>query len=271
MFFVNPNYNINMEYIRSPHCECAQYSDIDSVSFEKRKSLKFYWQKGYIYTQGKTTECSCHKRFRLGSRYDILSLQFGLPSYQDLSQLKYMGPGDAYKKLKAVPAIVDKHPIRDLIVYCTGIEGNQKTTSAAKVIYDIVTSNKTVEYILFPDLINKMLSFEFDQTPYLTTDFLFIDDVFEGETVNFKNTYNAFYNLLLKRRKPTILISSWNQEMLFSDKGKQLPSFNPDMLNKIFNRINNKAHKSVIEFNDNVEKLRVMEQIGDEPVDLWSL
>ena len=158
-----------------------------------------------------------------------------------------------------------------MIVYCTGIEGNQKTTSAAKVIYDIVTSNKTVEYILFPDLINKMLSFEFDQTPYLTTDFLFIDDVFEGETVNFKNTYNAFYNLLLKRRKPTILISSWNQEMLFSDKGKQLPSFNPDMLNKIFNRINNKAHKSVIEFNDNVEKLRVMEQVGDEPVDLWSL
>lgn len=267
MFFINPLYNIIMKYERSPHCECAQYSDIDKVSFEKRKTLKQYWQKGYIYSSGQTKECTCHKKYRLGSRYDILSLQFGLPDYAELSKMKYLGEGDAWKKLSAIPKIMNKHSLRDIIVWGTGAEGNQKTTSAAKLIYELVTSDKTVEYVLFPDLVNKMLSFEFDQTPYLTTDYLIIDDVFEGETVNFKNTYNAFYNLLLKRRKPTILLSTWNKESLFSEKGKQLPSYNFDMLNKIFNRVKN----NVIAFNDNVFKLKELEQVGDGPVDLWSL
>lgn len=252
------------KYLRNPECECAQFKDINEVEFSKRKEIKDFWMKGYIYKNGYSKECECHKRYRLTSRYNILAEQFGLSDYETLSKLKYLGTGDSYKKLKIIPSIVEEKNLKNLLVFMDGPLNCQKTTSVSKLIYNLITSGKTVQYKLYGDLISEMTKMDYDSSDLLSMDWLFIDDCFEGETINFKNVYNVFYNLLLKRKKPTVIITSLSKEEILNKKDK--PFYNGEMLNKLFNKVD--KYKAYIKFNDNVDKILA---VGSGPIDLWSL
>lgn len=258
-----------MKYVRNPECECKEYTDIDSVDFSKRKELQKFWQKGFIYEMGNSSskECTCHKTYRLSNRYDVVAKKKGLLTYEELSKLNYIGSGDSYLKLKTLPKILKTHPSfkKDLIVFMTGVDGCQKTTSASKLMYNLTAEGEAVEYELFTDMVQKFVDMNYSPLEYILPDWLIIDDCFEGETINFKTVYNAFYNMILKRKGPTILISNKSEQWLFNE-GKSLPSYNEDLLKKIFNKVH--KLKTVIEFNDNVDKIK---EVGTEPVDLWSL
>lgn len=253
-----------MEYTRNPSCECSKYVDIDTIDFSKRKSIKDFWMKGYIYVNGSSIECDCHRKFRLRTRYDILANQFGLEDSSTLSQMKYLGTGNSFKRLKEVPKIAEAKNLKDLLVFIHGADGNQKTTSVSKVICNLVTDGKTAEYVLYNDLLEKMSAIGFDGSELLKIDWLFIDDCFSGETINFKNVHNSFFNLILKRKKPTVLVSHMNREEIMKSDGK--PFCQKDMLTRVFNKVD--KYKSEIEFNDNVGKITTLE---NGPVDLWSL
>lgn len=253
-------------YKRNPNCECSKYKDIDSISSLKEKlSLKEYWMRGYIYTAQGSKECKCHKTFRLVGRYNRLAEKSGLPLYEELSKLNYLGTSDSYKKLKLIPSLIETHNLKDVLAFISGPNNCQKTTSLAKLMYNLIIEEKTVEYYTFPDLIESFVTKDKQVENLLDIEYLIIDDCFEGETINFKNTYNSFYNLLLKRRNPTIICSNFSREQIFNEKS--LPSYNLDMLNKIFSKID--KYKTEILFNEDINKQLVLN--GKETIDIWSL
>lgn len=255
------------EYKRNPNCECSQYKDIDLINIKERQNLKDYWMRGFIYTADTSRECSCHKRFRLTGRYNRLAEKNSLLNYEILKEYKYLGTDNSYTKLKEIPNIVESHKLNNVLVYVFGPENCQKTTSVSKIIYNLITENKTVTYIDFIDLIDKFVEKDESLDKIINVDWLVIDSCFEGETVNFKTSYNSFYNLILKRQQSTILISSLSKEDLFSSKGQNLPSYNFDMLTKMFNKIN--KYKTSINFSENVDKLLITS--NNKEIDIWSL
>lgn len=255
---------MNINYVRNPNCECSKFPDLDTVTdLKERMSLKAYWHKGYIQENYESRECNCHKIYRLGGRYDRIADAAGLPSYEELSNLKYLGSGDSYAKLKSLPAIVSEHFIKDLLVFVTGPLGCQKTTSLAKLMYTLIVQGETVEYVNFANLIEAYVAKSDMLEIVADADWLIVDDCFVGETVNFKTAYTQFYNFLLKRRKPTIVATELSREQLLENKN--LPSYNPEMLTKVFAKID--KNKSTLEFLDNVDK----ELIGTKNIDIWSL
>lgn len=252
-------------YKRNPNCECSQYKDIDSVSLKEKLNLKEYWMRGYIYTQTGSKECKCHKIFRLVGRYNRLAEKSGLPLYEELSTLNYLGTTDSYKKLKLIPSLIETHNLKDVLTFVSGPNNCQKTTSLSKLMYNLIIEEKTVEYYTFSDLIESFVTKDKQIENLLDIEYLIIDDCFEGETINFKNTYNSFYNLLLKRRNPTIICSNLSREQIFNEKS--LPSYNLDMLNKIFSKVD--KYKTEIIFNEDINKQLILK--GKETVDIWSL
>ena len=250
-------------YNRNPQCECKDYPDIDKIPFNERKTYSKFWRVGYIYDQGTSRECECHKRYRLSSRYEVIAKSKGLPSLSELRENKYVGEGKSYECLKTLPNTMKANPsLKDIIVFMNGPSGNQKTTSAAKLMYNIIVNGQTVEYVNYVDLLQKFLDNEYKPTEYYVADYLIIDDCFDGETINFKTVYNSFYNLILKRHKPTILISDKDKDRIY-DSSK--PYFNKDMLDKVFKRIEN-CNGSLL-FEDNVSKLAALKE---GPIDLWA-
>lgn len=252
------------EYVRSPKCECAKYLDKDTLDFKTRMNLKEYWMRGYIYNGDEAVECSCHKVYRLTGRYNRLAKAVGLPEQEELSKLKYLGESDVFEKLKKLPQTVMDHKLKDLLILVTGKDGCQKTTSLAKLVYRLTIRDQFVKYVNFSDLIESFTDKTENDQELLTADWLIIDNCFEGETINFKTIYNQFYNLLLKRKKPTIIATSFSREDLLSRK--DLPSYNAEMLNKLFVKLD-KYNGTTLEFTDNVDKVL----IGDKKIDLWSL
>ena len=97
-------------------------------------------------------------------------------------------------------------------------------------------------------------------------DWLIVEDCFEGETINFRTAYTSFYNMILKRKMPTIISTSKTREELFENK--QSPSYNYDMLSKIFSKVD--KYKTSIIFNDHVDKILEV-GTGDKVIDIWSM
>lgn len=252
------------EYIRSPKCECAKYLDKDTLDFKTRMSLKEYWMRGYIYKDDEAVECSCHKVYRLTGRYNRLAKAVGLPEHEELANLKYLGESDVLERLKRLPQLVADNNLKDVLILVTGRDGCQKTTSLAKLVYRLTIRDQFVKYVNFSDLIEAFAEKTEDYHELLNADWLIIDNCFEGETINFKTIYNQFYNLLLKRKKPIVIATSLSRDDLMNRK--DLPSHSPEMLNKIFNKLD-KYVGTTLEFTDNVDKVL----IGDKKIDLWAL
>lgn len=255
------------EYKRNPQCECAKYRNREEMSLQERLASSTFWQTGIIYENGTARECKCHKTFRLLGRYDRIAKTVGLPSYKELQNLKYLGEGDSYQKLKALPKIIANKKLKDVLCYVYGNNNCQKTTSLAKVLVEIIENEMTVTYINFSELIEKLASNSTGNSENLAelinSDWLIIDDCFEGETINFKTVYNQFFNLILKRKSPTILATVYSRDALL--KAKNIPSFIPEMLEKLFNKID--KYNTEIEFTNNVDKIL----LGNKKIDLWNL
>ncbi len=85
-------------------------------------------------------------------------------------------------------------------------------------------------------------------------------------TLNYKSPYIALYNLILKRKKPTVLITEYSKEQLFSETElKQKPFYDTSLLNKLFSRID--KYNSILYFPDNLDKQQILK---NGKVDLWS-
>lgn len=252
-------------YIRDPRCFCHIYQDIDTLPFKDRPTEEVYWREGIIYTPQGSVECECHKKYRLSKRYDVIANQLGLATYGQLKSMKYVGDGNAYNKLKEVPVILENNPhVKDVVLFCTGAEGNQKTTSVTKLMYNLISEGKTVEYTTFSDLIQKFLDSNYKPIQYIVADWLIIDDCFLPGGVNYKSTYNSFYNLVLKRHNPTILVSNKNKDAVMHDR--MSPYYNEEQLQQLFKRVD--KFKTTIEFTDNIDKLQLLK---DGPIDLWNI
>lgn len=255
-----------MKYIRQTNCFCKNYKDIEDFNPLERAKATTYWMKGYCVDNGVSRECDCHKVWRLSERYNKLSTDLGLPNYEELSKLKYLGTGDSYKKLKALPEIIQAHNLKNVLTFCSGEDGCQKTTSLAKLVYNLITTSYSVGYINFAELIEKIVA----KDPYVDEladmDWLIVEDCFEGETINFRTAYTSFYNMVLKRKMPTIISTSKTREELFENK--QSPSYNYDMLSRIFSKVD--KYKTSIIFNDHVDKILEV-GTGDKVIDIWSM
>ena len=255
-----------MEYFRNPNCECANYIDINSVDFSKRKDIKEFWMGGYIYKNGGSRECDCHKQFRRIQLYDMAARRFDLPLFEELKEMKYTGDQSVWEKYKKIPTLAEEKKLKDLIVYVYGPFGNQKTTSTAKVIKNLILREKTTEYIEFPELIEKLNNKNEDLSNLIYADWLFIDDFLMNGTINFKSPYISLYNLILKRKKPTVLITEYSKEQLYSESElKQKPFYDTSLLNKLFSRID--KYNSILYFPDNLDKQQILK---NGKVDLWS-
>ena len=253
-----------MEYIRNPECECAEYKDKDALSFSERLNLKQYWMRGFIYDGTDSRECKCHRVFRLKGRYNRIALEAGLPSHEKLRELKYLGKSNVYEKLKNLPSKIDENNLEDILVFVTGKAGCQKTTSLAKLVFQTVLRDETVKYMTFAEFTNNCLS-KADEVldATLNVDWLFIDDCFTGGTVNFKTVYNQFYNLLLRRKKPTVIASDLSKSEIL--ERKDAPFFIPDMLEKVFAKVI--KYNAILFFTEEVDKNLILE---NGPIDLWS-
>jgi len=255
------------EYKRSPRCECSNYKDINELSIEERLSNKPYWMQGSIYENKTARECSCHKQWRLTNIYNKTALDVGLPSFEELKKLSYIGNSDSYKKLKALPSIITEHQLKDVLVFITGPFGCQKTTSLAKLMHQLISSSNTVFYISFTDLIERLNARKDDVSDLYNADWLIIEDCFDSETINFKTSYNMFYNLIIRRTKPTIISTVLSKDELLQNTSK--PFYNVNMLNQLFAKV--EKYNTSISFTDNVSKLLVTGANGSNTLDIWSL
>ena len=254
-------------YIRDKNCECAQFQNRDEMSIEDRLTTKNYWMRGVIYKNDIAHECNCHKKWRLSNIYNSVAVQFGLPSYEELKDLKYMGTDDSYKKLKTIPEIIEKNSLKDVLVAIYGRPGCQKTTSLAKLTYNLILNGQEVYYTTFANLIEMFSKQDEKLETFINTDWLLIDDCFEGITVNFKSTYNAFYNLILRRKKPTVLSVDFDLDSIKLMKDK--PFYNDILLTKMFTKID-KYHTRIL-FKENVSKMQVAGVDGNKTIDIWSM
>lgn len=248
-----------MNYIRSQDCECASFVDIQTLPFDQRNTDS-YWMNGYIYSPKGSMECSCHKKYRLTQRYNCIAKSVELPTAEELQKLPYLGNQDIPTKVFSLPSIVERNNLNHCILYMCGPIGNQKTTTAAKLMLQLIQQGKSVQYIDFNTLSKNLLDLEYSTTELRTADYLIIDNCFEGEVVNFQATFNAIFDLILKRKNMTILISSKNLEDI------TFKHYDTTLLDAIKARVN--RYKSAIAFTDNAENVLLKEQ---GPIDIWSL
>lgn len=259
-----------MEYIRSTHCECRDYPDLETLPVLERLKVKSFWNKGYInkYYEENTTarevvECTCHKTWRYLTRYNILAEKEDLPSLEDLEKFKYQG--EVQWPAKLGPAIDKSFKEKGVVFYLVGQPNCQKTTTCAKLFKFFLVKGKTCGYYRFTDLMKALSDEETSKSIYNEIkglDLVFIEDCFENEDVVFKHKYITFYNLVLNRKGPTVLTSSLTLDDLESAKGKALPSYNLDSIKKLKLRLS--KFKSACLFKDNLDLLNLQE------IDLWS-
>lgn len=252
-------------YLRNSACECRNYADRSTMNLADRLKVKTYWQDGIIYENDTARECKCHKVFRLGGRFDRIANNANLPTYSELQDLNYIGNSDNYNKLRALPRIIKEKELKDILVYVHGANGCQKTTSIAKVMYDIVLDNQSVYYTTYQDLIEAINCNDATVLKDVkNSDWLIVENCFTGETVNFKTVYNTFYNLILHRSKPTILSSELTKDEVLEAKSKAF--YQQDQLSRIFYKVD--KYCTDLAFNDNVYKLQLT---NGKAIDIWSL
>lgn len=251
-----------LQYIRNPNCECKDFIDINTIPFDQRKDVNKFFKNGICYNKDTCFECNCHKMYRGISKYELLAKQKDLPGYEQLKSLKYEGDNTSFLKLKNLISNIYKYPeYLDTIFYIYGKEGCQKTTSILKIIVDILKEDKTVEYEDFNNLIKQMLDLKYTDNSLKDVDLLIVDDCFIGDTVNFKSTYNNFFNLCIKRKKPTILIT--NKSL---DKLSESTLYNKEILDIMIDKIRNR--NTSLEFKDNIHNIQLKNK---GTIDLWSL
>lgn len=256
-----------MDYVRQQKtCNCQNFRDIEDFPPLERAKANTYWKKGYCVENGKSYECNCHRVWRLSERYSMLAENLGLPKYEELSKLKYLGEGDSYKKLKSLPSIIAKNDLSGVLTFVSGADGCQKTTSLAKLMYNLITNSQSVGYINFAELIERIVAKDSSVDELADMDWLIVDDCFEGETVNFRTAYTAFYNMILKRKKPTVVATSKTKMDLLSNQSA--PSYNRDMLNRLFSKV--ERYNTYIAFADHVDKILAV-GTDSKPVDIWSM
>lgn len=249
-----------MLYQRNPNCECSKYQDIKTMTFEEITQAstmknKAYWKEGIIYDKEKSWECSCHKIYRKTELYDKLANTWDLPKYDWLLNHPYQGQNNStYNKLLMLPDQINKLQIKDVVTFVYGSEGNQKTTSIAKLIHKLVMQDLSVQYVDFSEMVSQIEKDTFENN---NTDYLIIDNCFEQSITNFKKPYTIFYNLILKRKNPVILISNYSREVILSSDSE--PWKNAELLSKLFNRID--KYKTSLHFTDNVEKNTMMSEL----------
>ena len=247
-----------MEYIRASNCDCKDYVDISTLPYKERNLEKF-WMKGFMYDGNSSKECECHKRYRLSTRFDCIANAMQLPTSEELDNLSYKGESSCFEKLMTAPEMIESKNLKNVIIYVQGPYGNQKTTSVLKLMLHLIRKGKTVQYVDFTSLSKSLLDLEFNTTELKNADYLIIDDCFEGEVINFQNTFNAVFDIILKRRNPTILVSSKPLEEI------NFKHYDMSLLNNIQSRI--KRHNTILKFTDNIDNLLLKE---NGPVDLWS-
>ncbi len=255
-------------YERDLNCECSKFKDREKMSISDRMSCNSFWMRGRIHENGISRECSCHKNWRLTRLYNIISNQFNLPNSKELQDLQYYGQDDSFKKLQVLPSIISEKKLQDVLVIIYGNPGCQKTTSLAQLTQQLILKEYSVQYITFPDLID-LFSDKTDSRlkEISTTDWLLIDDCFSNITVNFRSNYNAFYNLILSRRKPTVLSADFDIDQL--PKMTSSPFYNETAIQKVFSRVD--IYKTKILFKENVSKMKVVGINGDKVIDIWSM
>ena len=252
-----------MEYIRNPKCECQKYLDFNDITnrIKERSSINTYVLDGYIHEGGSSRECPCHKEWRLNNRYEIFAKQKDLPSLDKLQGLKYMGDGNLFTKFITIPTVMENKPqYKDTIFYCVGGRVTQKTTSAAKLIHEIFYKGMYPEYFVFNELIQALN--ENDNKPTLQkirdADYLIIDDCFAADVINFKSCYNLILTEILKRKKPTILLTRRSFEDISHNN-----HYDQDLVEDLKARVEYK--NSMLCFMDNIENLMLKE---NGPIDL---
>lgn len=251
-----------MQYSRDINCECSHYKDLQSLNFEDRLKAKQYWSNGYIYDNNESWECECHKKYRLTERFNRLANKKSFSNYEEFKDYTYLGDIDNFAKLEKLPQLISSHNLKDVLMFIDGPVGCQKTTSVLRFMYELFIKDFTVDYYNFGNLINDFSQKNIDESELLDLDWLIIDDCFESTSVNFKAPYLQFYNLILKRRKPTIIISTFDKKTLLERKDSN--NYNFDMLEKMFLKI--EKYNTVLHFNDCPAKL----QLGKN-IDIWSL
>lgn len=251
-----------LQYIRNPNCECKDFIDINTIPFEQRKDIRKFFKNGICYNEDKCFECSCHKMYRGISKYELLAKQKELPNYEQLKSYKYEGDNTNFLKLKNAINNIYKYPeYTDTIFYIYGKSGNQKTTSVLKIIVNTLKEDKTVDYEDFNSLIKQMLDLKYEDNNLKDVDLLVVDNCFIGDTINFKSTYNNFFNLCIKRKKPTILIT--NKSL---DKLSESSLYDKEILDILIEKVKNR--NTSLEFNDNIYNIQLKNKGS---IDLWSL
>lgn len=253
------------EYKRIPGCECSSFVDLNTVDAEHRIDTTKYWLNGNIYENGRARECTCHKKWRLAGRYDSLAKQYNLPTHDELVEMKFLGDNSNFQKLKSLPKIVKEHRLTNVLGFIHGPAGCQKTTSIAKLLYGLVLDGYTVGYTTYSDLVDKLVAKE-DISELVSADWLIIDDTFEGGTITVKTSYNLFYNLILKRAKPTILCTDLSEAEIRGSTN--MPFYNQTMLNKLFTKV--QKYKVDLLFDQDVGKLQLTNGTSGT-IDIWSL
>lgn len=258
---------MELDYKKDPNCECSKYPDFGdpACAIQHYGYDTPYVLFGFIHEGATSRECECHKRYRLQKRYRLIAEQTGLPSIVFLDK-PYMGSESrkAFDHAMMIPDITETHPeYSNTIYWFVGDRGTQKTTTAAKMILKAYEMNKFPVYKLFNDVI--MLLSSNDNSQILKdireADYLIIDDAFVADVINFKTSYNLFLTEILKRRRPTIIITRKH----FSDLGDN-SHYDKDLIGDIEARVN--SRNSQLFFLDNVDNIHLKEH---GPVDLWSL
>lgn len=260
-----------MQYKRNPKCECSAFKDIFDFSFEDlRDASTFqntsYWKDGFIYDKGKSWECSCHYIYRKTEMYNLLAkAAFGeLPGFEWLSKHPYVGNNESYAKLLALPDQVNKTQIEDIVALILGFEGTQKTTSIAKLIHKLILQDKTVQYVDFSTVIAQI---DKDAFEYTNPDYFIVDNCFDVSVVNFKRPYAILYNLILKRKQPTILVANYfSREDIVSNNNEAWK--NVDMLKRIFTQVD--KYNTELRFEDVIEKSTLLAEFNNSK-DFFSL
>lgn len=258
---------MELDYIKDPNCECSKYPDFGSPTC----AIQHYGHNvpyvlfGFIHENGQSRECECHKKYRLQKRYKLVASQTGLPSIDMLDE-PYVGSESrkAFDHTMMIPTITETHQeYANTIYWMVGGRGTQKTTTVSKMILKAYEMNKFPVYKLFNDVI--MLLSSNDNSQILKdireADYLIIDDAFVADVINFKTSYNLFLTEILKRRRPTIIVT----RKQFADL-KDNTHYDKDLIEDIEARVS--SRNSQLFFNDNVDNIRLKEQ---GPVDLWSL
>lgn len=234
------------KYVRNPKCEC---NGLPSWG-ENR------WSNGYIYSNGKAKECTCHKEWRTKNYINqVLADSHTSWDLNAILDYKYVGDPTTYNNFKTDFAKYVK--TLNVLAFFQGPASSQKTITALTCMIESMKYGASVSYwtqFNLLDEITKIKNFNTDRDEAISIegtldslndkDLLIIDDMFFNVVGNKMQqfpttTVQKFEDLIMSRKKATILIS------------QQFPSegfFSNAFLNKLIARLST-AH-TLFKFED---------------------